>query len=276
MAKNVLTLPVNTKGRDFVVGDIHGIFDVLDAALIAVNFDPACDRLISVGDLIDRGPQSHKVLDYLGQPWFHAIRGNHEDLFLYCMRDGTLDRAAVLRNLRNGFDWMLEQTPEHLLAIKAAFEKLPVALQIEAVSGKTEDRIGFVHADIPAGMSWDGFLHALESGDKDIRNIAQWGRERIDNRDVSGVPGISRIFLGHTPQLNAQQLGNCFFIDTGGVYRARDKHTNPLFYLSLIETTVSASAIIAPHLLPGHAFRVIQKSPTSKKVYRIRNQPPRP
>ncbi len=172
MTKPVLTLPPNTKGRDFVVGDIHGIFDVLDQALAAVNFDPTRDRLISVGDLIDRGPLSHTALDYLAKPWFYAIRGNHEQMFLYCMRNGSLDLDSVNKNLKNGFGWMLQQSPAHLQRIKQAFEQLPAAIQIDSVSGKPEDRIGFVHADVPAGMSWPQFVQARERGARHVGQIA--------------------------------------------------------------------------------------------------------
>ena len=55
----------NTHGRDFVVGDIHGCFDLLQQALDEAAFNPDRDRLFSVGDLIDRGPQSPQVLLWL-------------------------------------------------------------------------------------------------------------------------------------------------------------------------------------------------------------------
>ncbi|MCA4078770.1 metallophosphoesterase, partial [Pseudomonas kurunegalensis] len=48
----------NRAGRDFAVGDIHGHFTRLQAALDSAGFDPAIDRLFSVGDLVDRGPDS--------------------------------------------------------------------------------------------------------------------------------------------------------------------------------------------------------------------------
>ena len=277
MTKPVLTLPYNTKGRDFVVGDIHGIFDVLEDALRAVKFDPTRDRLISVGDLIDRGPLSHTVLHYLAQPWFHAIRGNHEQMFLYCMRDDTLDTAAVNNNIKNGFGWMLQQTPQHLMAIKAAFEKLPVAIQIEGDTGKPEDRIGFVHADVPQGMSWPQFVRELENGNQTVAKIAIWSRRRIETRDHSGVDGIARIFLGHTPQIGAQQLGNCFFIDTGGVFRFINKQVGPLYYLLLSETTAPARAITDPQSLTGKHFRAVQKPPAPPTPPAApHNKPPRP
>ena len=49
-------LPENTQGRDFLIGDLHGYYQALMQALEEVAFDPDTDRLISVGDLIDRGP----------------------------------------------------------------------------------------------------------------------------------------------------------------------------------------------------------------------------
>jgi serine/threonine protein phosphatase 1 len=58
----------NTQGRDFAVGDIHGCFSKLDAALCQVRFSPVHDRLFAVGDLVDRGPESAQVLEWLDQP----------------------------------------------------------------------------------------------------------------------------------------------------------------------------------------------------------------
>ncbi len=46
----VRRFPLNARGRDFAVGDIHGHFSRLDAALAAVRFAPDRDRLFSVGD----------------------------------------------------------------------------------------------------------------------------------------------------------------------------------------------------------------------------------
>ena len=278
MTKPVLTLPANTQGRDFVVGDIHGIFDVLDDALRAVNFDPARDRLFSVGDLVDRGPQSHKVLHYLAQPWFHAIRGNHEQMFLHAMRTGTLDQDVVERNLQHGFGWMRQQTPEHLLAIKAAFEKLPVAIQIEAPSGKPEDRIGLVHADVPAGMSWPTFVRELEAGTHKVTQIAQWSRRRVDDRDDSGVAGIARVFIGHTPQVGVTQLGNCYFVDTGGVFRFANSPRSILYFLMLAETTAPDDALRNPVRSPkGHMIALKTPQPPAPPAKpRFTFKPPRP
>ena len=46
----------NTRGRDFVVGDLHGCFDHLRVMLEHIQFNRVTDRLFCVGDLVDRGP----------------------------------------------------------------------------------------------------------------------------------------------------------------------------------------------------------------------------
>ena len=74
--------PVNDKGRDFVVGDIHGHYDLLMEGLEARGFDRETDRVFSCGDLVDRGPKNQKTLALIREPWFHAVRGNHEDMMI--------------------------------------------------------------------------------------------------------------------------------------------------------------------------------------------------
>jgi len=64
--------------RTIVVGDIHGCYDELEDMLAEVNF-AAEDRLISVGDLITKGPKSREVLDrFMAEPQFSAVIGNHD------------------------------------------------------------------------------------------------------------------------------------------------------------------------------------------------------
>lgn len=74
------TLEVNEVGRDFVCGDLHGAFERVEQFLEHVKFDVNRDRLISVGDLVDRGPENELCLRLLEEPWFYAVQGNHEQL----------------------------------------------------------------------------------------------------------------------------------------------------------------------------------------------------
>ena len=72
---------------DYAVGDVHGCLDKLLRLLDALQYDPAADRLIFLGDYIDRGPSSKGVLELLlrlrdenAENVF--LMGNHEDNFL--------------------------------------------------------------------------------------------------------------------------------------------------------------------------------------------------
>lgn len=104
---NTFFHPTNAQGRDFVVGDLHGCHDELMEALSAVGFDEERDRLFSVGDLVDRGPQSFQTLSLLSKPWFHAVLGNHEAMLLTWVgaRDSDYHRASDFLN--NGGEWVL-------------------------------------------------------------------------------------------------------------------------------------------------------------------------
>lgn len=54
----ILRLPSNTKGRDLVIGDIHGHYDDFRRLLDEAEFNPSIDRVLCTGDLVDRGPDS--------------------------------------------------------------------------------------------------------------------------------------------------------------------------------------------------------------------------
>lgn len=169
-------LGINTEGRDFVVGDIHGEFDLVLRAMDMARFDPAVDRLLSVGDLIDRGSGSHRCARFLAQAYVHAVRGNHEDtlIALYDAEEPPPETLAVMA-MRNGFGWWLSATDEQRTDVLAAIRKLPIAIEVETERGT----VGLVHADVPSGMSWQEFTAALERGDKGVEEIALWGRVRI-------------------------------------------------------------------------------------------------
>ncbi len=202
----------NTSGRDFVVGDIHGMFDHLDALLKQVSFDEEKDRLFSVGDLVDRGPQSADALKWLELPWFYAVRGNHEQFVI----DSENQEQLNIWISYNGGDWWLDVDESEQPAFRAAFAKMPLAMEVETDSGY----VGIVHADVPPFISWEHFISLLESRDRDATLYALWSRNRItgqgSSRPVSGK--VNRIYCGHTPTRMTVQLENVFYIDTGAVY----------------------------------------------------------
>jgi serine/threonine protein phosphatase 1 len=79
-------------GRTIAIGDIHGCLDALAALIDAIGPGPE-DTLITLGDHIDRGPDSRGVLDRLIALSRHCrlvpLQGNHEELLLDALRDIT-------------------------------------------------------------------------------------------------------------------------------------------------------------------------------------------
>lgn len=200
----------NTAGRDFAVGDIHGHFTRLQAALDVVGFDPAVDRLFSVGDLVDRGPECSDVLDWLAKPWFHPVRGNHDD---YVVRFDTCD---VDNWIYNGGSWFAGLSLFEQKEFAAQFAELPIAIEVETAQGL----IGFVHADCPF-PSWDQLRAELESPESNkrlklVQNSCMWSRSRIQDGATVGVEGLRALVVGHTPLRQPAILGNVYHIDTAG------------------------------------------------------------
>src|SRR5688500_9220915 len=66
------------ESRTIVVGDIHGCYDELMALVEKVNLGDR-DRVVSVGDLITKGPKNREVLElFMTDPRFSTVIGNHD------------------------------------------------------------------------------------------------------------------------------------------------------------------------------------------------------
>ncbi|WP_432263107.1 metallophosphoesterase [Cupriavidus sp. TMH.W2] len=206
----------NLRGRDFVIGDVHGAYDLVLMAMQRAGFDKTRDRLFSVGDLVDRGPGSYRCRRFLQQPYVHACRGNHEDMLLQLYANGEPSKEVLDWMVRkNGLGWWLEVDNQERAAILNEIRKLPLAMELETERGK----VGFIHADVPDGMSWQDLLLALERGDEKVTQTVLWGRERIRHNNENGVAGVGRLFVGHTPQWKgARRFGNVYAVDTGAVF----------------------------------------------------------
>lgn len=208
----------NYVGRDFVVGDIHGCFSKLEKALKEESFNEATDRLFSVGDLVDRGPESHRCLEFLSKSWFHAIKGNHEDMAVQYI-DGIW---PVNNYILNGGQWLLDIPADGRGVYVEAFKKLPYAIEVDSWnSGK----VGLVHAECPLD-DWEEFKSQLLNyphlnGSTMVANFEDclWSRTRINSNDQSVVENIDHIFVGHTPVRKPSRLGNHVYIDTGAVFK---------------------------------------------------------
>lgn len=192
------------------------------------GFDWDADRLFMVGDLIDRGPDSAQVLEFLAIPNVYFVRGNHDNRLVTL----SLDDLKILGSTDwNGMGWICTCSDPTLLAIQVALSKLPFAIEIDTPRGS----VGVIHAEVPIGMDWSTFIGKLEAGDNECLVSALEGRTRSDQRDMSGVAGIDRLFVGHTIQWEGiQQSGNIFSIDTGAVFQELGKNMGSLTMANLL------------------------------------------
>jgi len=194
-------------GRIFAVGDIHGCLSKVTRLIEVIPIDDREDTLLFIGDYIDRGPDSWGVVDYilaLRKRFAHVVclRGNHEDMLLSYITDGT-DREFYLINggdatfLSYGFSsspWEPPTLPDDHMAF---FTNL-------LYSYETSDYI-FVHAGLRPGIPLsDQSRHdLLWIRDEFIRSSYDFGKT---------------VVFGHTPLREPMIDTNKIGIDTGAVY----------------------------------------------------------
>jgi serine/threonine protein phosphatase 1 len=236
----IKTLPVNVSGRDFVVGDLHGCKYLFDQFLDHVKFMPKEDRVISVGDLIDRGPQSLECLHLLNEPWFHCVKANHEQL----MEDYLTGGPTGPWWFRNGGNWwnsleLLDKDEvNHLLHTVQA---LPWLITVPMQDGK---KFHVIHAELHALRGCQIFDSDLEDVERFKRHAITmvndgesciWGRELwgslyaafLDDRQVGKLrralamnptyfnEDLSHIYSGHTTMRQPTTIGGQTNLDTG-------------------------------------------------------------
>lgn len=196
--------PANRGGRDFVVGDLHGCVDALRYLLRVITFDPARDRLFSVGDLVDRGEHSELALTLLDKPWFFAVLGNHEDM-LCAVADGRLRRQSWYGI---GGVWASRLSDERVQHYAELVRGLPLA----RVVGSGKERFNVLHGE------FFGTDAELDAGNfsTETRQQLLWGRDlALGNGDPQRQRGLSLTYCGHTPMRDIKQVGSQVFIDTG-------------------------------------------------------------
>jgi len=209
----IKTFETNVTGNDYVVGDLHGRYDELMAALKRISFDFSKDRLFSVGDLIDRGEQHKEVVKLISEDWFWPVRGNHDqfviDLFddervqLFRYRDYTPEE--VYKGLEG--QWFYELNQSEQAWFYQTLKTLPYLIEVKTEAGL----IGICHAGLPRYISdWNELKNQLP--DRDIRE--QVLRTRRAPKQERFITGVDHTIHGHTCFDAHHSLGNSFWIDT--------------------------------------------------------------
>lgn len=226
-------------GRDWVCGDIHGCFSLLEQQLEQEGFDPQNDRLFCVGDLIDRGPESVRALEFLEYPWFHAVLGNHERLLLESLEHQP---GASSTWYDSGGAWFFEQVTDKAEEDRwyKSISALPLLMEIATPRGV----VGMVHARVPPGLHWPGFVQAVEAGDWTAYGHATWGRY-LKTEGATLIGGVAAVIAGHTVLPAWRCLGNFCQIDTGAFLIGQGEGALTLLPLDELFATIDHRAIKA-------------------------------
>lgn len=121
----------------YAIGDIQGCYHEFIKLIAKINFNPSCDILYLVGDLVNRGPQSLEVMRwiYKHQDSLINVLGNH-DFYLMARYNNllktssdTLEDLIHDKNITKYIDylrtnWLIFQDNEHILVHAGIYPKM--------------------------------------------------------------------------------------------------------------------------------------------------------
>jgi hypothetical protein len=191
-------------GRLIAVGDIHGCHNEFSDLLKLLELQ-AGDRLVLLGDLVNRGPSSIAVIDLAREAGSISLLGNHELRLLKFRKTG--DRKYMKEHDLETFDALRPDDWAYLEAMLLTFEE-------------PELNTVFVHGGFLPGIPWQKqpaeVVTRIQVVDKNGRP-----RKRADEPDAPAWAdlwgGPPFVVYGHTPRPEVYRLKWSIGIDTGCV-----------------------------------------------------------
>jgi serine/threonine protein phosphatase 1 len=215
---------LRTSERIYAVGDIHGRLDLLERAIAAIHRDveeqgPAA-LTITLGDYVDRGPESRGVVDRLiDNPFptsYVALKGNHETL----LEDFLTDPATGPYWYQQGGGPTLQSYGIRVGGLwganfATARDQLQAALPLAHLQflrslkiSFTRGKYFFCHAGVRPGVPLD----------RQSEDDMLWIRDEF----LSSSKAFGKIVVhGHTPVPEPEVLPNRIGIDTGAFLTGR-------------------------------------------------------
>jgi diadenosine tetraphosphatase ApaH/serine/threonine PP2A family protein phosphatase len=191
-------------GRLIAVGDIHGCHQEFSELLDEI--EPAAgDRIVLLGDIVNRGPDSTKVIDLARAAGCISLLGNHELRLLKFRRTG--DRKYMKEHDLETFDALRPEDWAYL-------ESMPLTYEEEELNTV------FVHGGFLPNEPWQKqpaeVVTRIQVVDRDGR-----ARKRADAPDAPAWAelwgGPPFVVYGHTPRTEVYKLKWSIGIDTSCV-----------------------------------------------------------
>ncbi len=190
----------------FIVGDIHGCLDMLKRLIDKIEWNSANDRLIFIGDYIDRGEDSKSVVDFILQlkessSLIQCLIGNHEQMFLDYL-SGVDSQSSLLNG---GLSTLKSYEEVRRSQDDALIPSSHLDFYSSLLSMIELEQYYIVHA---------GFRPNISIEDQDLNDMI-WIREEFiySNYDFGKV-----VIFGHTPLNSPLIMKNKIGIDTGAVF----------------------------------------------------------
>lgn len=194
--------------RTIVIGDVHGCAEEFEALLRTLKLTSA-DRVYQVGDLVNRGPNSHRAVELAQEYNVRCVLGNHEIRLL---------KAKKQKNVEGLKGYDLQALSQLTKSDWKFLKKMPPYIY------KPKRKVVFVHA---------GFLPKPVWHKQDIDIITQV--QVIDSKGnpakKDASPGISPwadhwpgdpfVVYGHTARPEVYRRKGSIGIDTGCIYGGR-------------------------------------------------------
>lgn len=192
--------PLDTDESIAIIGDVHGQADLLDRLLDQLSKEPV-NRLVFVGDYVDRGEDSARVLEILMRlgadaPQHVFLKGNHEKMMLDFI-DRPRERAE--RWVRNGGLQTLASFGLHDLRVSMTDDELSSAAEEfrNALPPRCEDWVRSLGLSYQTGNLW--VVHAAAAPDQPVDGqsdrILLWGHRDFGKRPRQDGQWIAH---GHT------------------------------------------------------------------------------
>jgi len=182
----------NGPGRTLVVGDIHGKLDLFNRLIEKMEYHPGEDRLILIGDLVDRGEDSRGVVERAIELKSASpnnvivIRGNHEAMMLAALAHPEGEQAE-LWYYNGGIETLQSYADEEgNLDVPEAHWDFIASLP----TWYEDERAIYVHAGLPEDGGGN-FIHPKESSESPE---LYWARNRRFFSEYTG----KMVVFGHT------------------------------------------------------------------------------
>lgn len=201
LSPRIRLLPGAAPSRDWVVlGDVHGCYNLVKAALEQTRFLPRVlagedVHLVCVGDYVDRGVRNFEVLRVLLALFCNfpdrvtLLRGNHDDLRVRA--DGTIRSGALPADWLEF--WHLHEPHYFGAELFAAYAGLFDELPGLAVTG---DGILFAHGGPPHPSRWEAAASLADLDEPELLYQVRWARAELHRESFRELPEIGNPSFG--------------------------------------------------------------------------------